>query len=135
MLTKKGDKFKQGGHFFFSTLPNGALAAEATTPGIIRDQALVQLGVFDNPRVTHAVMDMVLGEDAVDPLARLTAGNNMLYAANGFTFNPSEANSPRNFAVPEGDTWPEFEVEEVDASPRLFSYDARLRRRLFRAVR
>ena len=102
---------------------------------MIRDQQHVQLAVFENPRVTYAVMDMVLGEDPIDPLARLTAGNNLLYAANGFTFNRSEAVTADNWTAPVGEVWPEVESGEVAPVPDVFSYDVRARKRVFKAIK
>lgn len=95
----------------------------------------MQLAVFDNPRVTYAVMDMVLGEDPVDPLARVTAGNNLLYAANGFSFNRSEATTPYNWTAPEGDMWPEGITGKITPTPDVFSYDVRARKRVFKAIK
>lgn len=107
----------------------------AITPGVIRDQQQVQLAVFCNPKVTYAVMEMVLGQDPIDPLARLNAGNNLLYAANGFTFNRSEAVTPDNWTAPVGDVWPEVEVGTVNPTPDVFSYDVRARKRVFKTIK
>lgn len=60
------------------------LDGAGVTPGMLKDQKGAPLAIMENPHLTHAVMDLFLGRHPIDIAGKLSIGEGLLYAANGF---------------------------------------------------
>lgn len=134
-LTTGEGKLKDGSVLIFTTLGSGDLSAEAITPGVLRDQRKVYLGVYPHPRLTYALFDMVLGDKPLDDRAKSQVGNNMLYIANGFKFGPNPDNPNQLLTTNPAQPFPEPKVEPVELLPSTFSYLPASSKKLLKGIR
>ncbi|KAK9818884.1 hypothetical protein WJX74_007574 [Apatococcus lobatus] len=81
-----------GGKFIFTAGSDLELHAEGVTPGMLKDQQGPPLAIMENPHLTHAVMDLFLGRHPIDIAGKLSIGQGLLYAANGFKFSANPEN-------------------------------------------
>lgn len=100
-------------------LANNVYLLLVTNPGHLAEQYTTELGTVNNPKLTYAVLCEVLGNRAIDKLAREETANNVLYYANGFTTNSNPDNI--NQISLEGE--PSFTVHNEKITPQTFLFN------------
>ena len=119
----KGRAIVKGTHIVVTALPNGALSAEAITPGPISARKTSFIGTSTSPLLTAAVFDAFVGPEAADPVGRRQTGRGFLWAANGLPFKTARGPGwAVNVADPSGTVdFSDCAVEEhLSAAAELF---------------
>lgn len=129
LIDKEGN-IRKNSQLFLTVTREGALTAQAVTPGSIGEQQTVHLARWEDFAFNRGIMNHFLGLYAKDGVGKTSVGNGVLYVTNGFDFvdpkfasNPNQFyNSPPSEYVPAELSAPSA-IEGVTASPDLFSID------------
>lgn len=83
---------KKDTRLMFKVGPEGQTSVDAITAGKLRDQELVTVGTYFNPKVTYSFFDAFTGNNALDPHGKQCIARGILFIANGFTFRGGDPN-------------------------------------------